>query len=121
MKRLVKIAAFAAFTLVIGYLLLKIGSVTYTRYLVRLQIENLEAKTTELTARNDQILSLLEQLDSKEYLLLKAKEEFNLKESGESVASIVNEKEADGKEESKERATYLQEWWKFFFGPDERE
>lgn len=116
---LVKKLAIFFLSLAIMYVAVKVGYAAYKRYVIEFKISNLKAQVEELESRNQQIVSLLRRLENKDYLLLKTKETFNLKEDGEEVA-IAPSKETETKKDQarkgKESPATWQKWWKIFFG-----
>jgi len=129
LKRLAKIVCTFALLLAIAYMTGKIGLAAYKRYLVKVKINELQAQVGTLEARNEQIASFLKNLENPEYLLLKTKEQFNLKETGENVAAVNNPQDAGGENSSnkyslssdtkpaaEEKPLYWKKWITFFFG-----
>ncbi len=106
----------------------KIGYAAYERYLLQLKINDLKAQVAQLADRNKDIALLLSQLGNNDYLLLKTKEAFNLKDPKEKVAIISpnkskvndqsrpteNNKPAENKVGDNE--SNWRKWWDLFFG-----
>jgi len=120
-KRLAKTLCIFALFLAIAYMGTKIGVASYKRYLIRVKMNELQAQVNSLEARNKEILAFLQNLENPEYLLLKTKEQFNLKEEGENVVAIAlpqdqkQDKYADG---NGEKSNYWKEWVRFLFGSE---
>lgn len=99
-----------------GYLIIKIGSVAYEKYTLQLQINKVKSQIAKLENNNEELKILLAQLGSEEFLKLKVKEDFNLKEQGENVVFVRGiAKNETGKRERKE-AEQWERWWDIFFG-----
>lgn len=102
-----------------GYLIIKIGIVAYDKYTLQLQINNVKSQISKLENNDEELKLLLAQLGDKEFLKLKAKENFNLKEQGEKVVIVkgISRNENDVKEKvvNKKISPWI-EWWNIFFG-----
>lgn len=93
----------------------KIAYAAYQRYTLELKINELKAQIAELEDRNKDVTALLRQLGASDYLLLKAKEAFNLKDANEDVAIISPDKtKSEDRKEDTQRN--WRKWWELFFG-----
>ncbi len=106
----------------------KIGYASYERYLLQLKIADLKAQVAQLADRNKDIALLLSQLGNDDYLLLKTKETFNLKDPKEEVAIISPDKSKPNDQsrptennkppenKASDNQGNLRKWWNLFFG-----
>jgi len=99
----------------------KLGFVVYKKYTLQVQINQVQSKIEKLQSSKEELKKLVASLQDREFLKLKAKEEFNLKGEGEKVLvvkGILEDPESLSDEGQKESETnaYWVKWWNIFFG-----
>lgn len=103
-----------------GYLGTKVGVAAYERYQVQVEINRAKAQAGELQKSNKELKRLIAQLGNKEFLMLRVKEELNVKEFGEKVAIVKKDPEPEITQDTiipTRNTGYLLQWWEVFFKP----
>jgi cell division protein FtsB len=117
-KRILQKLAIVALLVLVGYLLVRVGTVAYERYTLQLSIDKAKSQVEELQKSNEELKELLAQLGNQEFLTLTVKEKLNVKGPDEQVAIIKDTRsEQADTETGQEEREFWREWWDLFFAP----
>lgn len=84
---------------------------------IRKEINRLEQQARDLQARNSELLTLSEYLDSPEYQEKVAREQLNLQSPGEVAVALPNSAEPEETTEDPQNIGNFARWRHYFFAP----